>query len=219
MRVKTLIRIILVFFPLFIVSSLHADTNLLGYTHNPATFIDDAPAAREYVWKAIRVKAAFSGRIDFFRMYVGSIVGNQTNAEVGWGLYEDNNGEVGALKISGYTHNHNWSNGTPGNHDFPVTTVHTDANIVAGRWYWITTQTSSQDNILISRGRISGCTDRPALRKFINANQYLAFTTPPSPDLYINNLAEGCYGWSVWQNDGSPVDTISPSPPTNLRVE
>ncbi len=197
-------KITLVIFLFFILKSLYADILLVGYIHNDDGFIWDAPLGDNNVWKTFRYQATVNGRIDYFQMYLGGFGDSlETNNEVGWAVYEDDNGLVGTLKVSGYVSNYDWTIiGTRENHIFPLTQIHQNRNIIEGNNYWITFHASGGRNILISRGRV-GCCQSPSPKKGTNQYSWNIFNMPPTPDEFVNTYGDGTYGWAVFQADSN----------------
>ena len=201
-KIITIVVFILTFG--IIVESLKADIILLGYIHNSEGFVSDAPLGRNDIWKAFRFQATVNGRMDYFQMFFGGFVDAvETDNEVAWAIYEDNDMHVGTLKVSGYVSNYDWTIIGPGeNHTFPLTTVHQNRDIIAGNYYWVTFHASGGNNIQISRGRVSGC-NSGSLRWATNQFSWTIFNPPPPPSEFINSYNQGCYGWAVWQSDSN----------------
>lgn len=184
------------------------ETLLVGYPE--VNYYAGAPL-HNTVWKAFRTQAVASGVGTTFRMYFWNFSwGVETDNEVGYALYEDNNGRVGTLKMSGYIPHYNWTIvGENTYHDFPLDVVYTDRNIVAGRNYWVVFQASGGENLLISRGRTSSCDNNLKI-----GAGYTCCEVAPPPNTYDIIYNSGCYGWAVWEIGISP----QPEAPNNLRV-
>ncbi len=158
----------------------------------------------DHVWKTFRVRAEASGSADIFRAFLwGFASGRETDNEVGYAVYEDNNGTIGPLKVSGYVPNYDWTVvGNEKYHLFLLDTVHTDRTITEGDFYWLVFQASGGENVLISRGRESTCDDN--LKRGTNAGSVDCCEVPPTPqELSSLTYNSGCYGWAVWQSAGS----------------
>lgn len=215
---KTLLGIstvLLLISMLFGMTYANAETRLLGYVHDPKCFYDDAPLSRNYKWKAFRYRSSVSGTMDFFRFYLGGFRDHvETDNDVGWAVYEDNNGRVGPLKVSGHSSHYNWMlKGIGTHHDFPVTMVHQNRNVTSGNYYWLTFFASGEDNILLSRGNQCGCNDN--LRCATDQNSWKRLDLPPpSHEFDVLGYGLGCYGWSVWQSEESSDQELLISTPT-----
>ena len=148
------------------------------------------------VWKAFRFPAQSSGEAICFKVFVKQLLGDRTDDEVGYAIYEDNNGQVGNLKIWGYVEHYDWTIlGALSYHTFILDSVVTNRTITENTYYWITMQSSGREQIYIERGNsnIPGCSQ--CLK--IGANQYAVYPPPP-PSLYNIVYNPNCYGWSVW---------------------
>ena len=101
-------------------------------------------------WKAFQFEALQTTEVNCFKVFLKGLQGDRTDDEVGVAIYEDNNGEVGTLKASGYVEHYNWEIlGTFVYHEFIFNTVHTDRQLIDGQYYWITMQSSGYTDILI----------------------------------------------------------------------
>lgn len=149
-----------------------------------------ASEAPGYTWKTFRAKAVRNGLIHHFKLYVVSAP--SAVAEIGWAIYEDSGGRVGARKAGGHVHRAL----SPGVNLLPMTFTR-GTPVVAGRQYWITFHSSLGDQVTIQRGRFALCAD--SLRKFTNGAGSSAWTrfTPPPASAFINTMANGCYAWAV----------------------
>ncbi len=191
--------------------NLSTDSQLVGYPE--VNGYAGAPL-HNLVWKAFRVRASASGTADSFKMYLWSFASSpETNNEVGYAVYEDDNGRIGPLLVSGYVAHYDWTSvGTEQYHDFALKTVHSSRTIRQGNYYWLTFQASGGENVLISRGRTSTCDDN--LKRGTNGDVPCC-ETPPTPQQLASVVYNtGCYGWAVWQSDGTPLLA-----PANLRVQ
>ncbi len=160
------------------------------------------------------MRASASGSADSFKMYLWSFASSpETNNEVGYAVYEDDNGRIGPLLVSGYVANYNWTSvGTEQYHDFALNTVHSSRTIKQGDYYWLTFQASGGENLLISRGRTLTCDDNE--KRGTNGDVACCEIPPTPQQLGSVVYNSGCYGWAVWQSDGTPLLA-----PANLRVQ
>lgn len=144
-------------------------------------------------WKAFRTQATQNGQANCFKVFIKGLQGNRTDDEVGVAIYEDNNGEVGTLKASGYVEHYNWEIlGVFVYHEFIFNTVHTDRQLIEGHNYWITMQSSGYTDILIERGNTSYC--NPLKR----GAEHSSIAIPPQGSEFTIVYGNSCYGWSVW---------------------
>jgi hypothetical protein len=147
----------------------------------------------ETTWKSFRIEASQNAEVNCFKVFVKGLLGDRTDDEVGVAIYEDNNGEVGTLKASGYVEHYNWEIlGTFVYHEFIFNTVHTDRHLITGQYYWITMQSSGYTNILIERGNTSNCA--PLKR----GAEHSSIAIPPQGYEFTIVYGNSCYGWSVW---------------------
>lgn len=192
---------------IFICSVCNAQDLLVGYTYNDSGFYPFAPSS-ENVWKSFQVRAIYTGRVESITIYVGGLTsGNPgdpvSNCDIGWALYEDNNNEVGDLKISGYVESYNFSN--IGEHEFYITN-NINNIVIADTYYWITWYTTAWRNVLIGRGRVSGC-DTPTRKKGTSQGWWSVVVSPPPSPYWNVTYGDGCYSWGCWgeEDESLPV--------------
>ena len=171
------------------------DTMLGGYGQmNPPPY--QGGHLHDIMWKAFRFPAQFSGEANCFKVFIKGLLGDRTDDEVGFAIYEDNNNTVGPLKVWGYVEHYDWTIiGEWAYHTFIFDRVETDRTITENTYYWITMQSSGREDIYVERGNsnVPGC----AQCTKIGAVQYEVYPPPP-PNLYNTVYNPNCYGWAVW---------------------
>ncbi len=148
-------------------------------------------------WKAFRSQAVSSGEAFTIRTRIHTLIGDRTSDSVGYAIYEDNNGEVGLLKASGYVLGYNWTATGIGEHCFSLDIVHRDRQIVAGRHYWVAFWSDAGSNACPGR---CGAPGTPAYPKRGYSVQ------PGAPDAHAARegssfdivYGDNCYEWSAW---------------------
>jgi hypothetical protein len=146
-------------------------------------------------------------------------------------VYEDENGDLGSLKVWGNRLAYNWNILGVERHYFDLNNVVTTRIVTAGNYYWIAwrsdmTPTASENYIYFERqgsdpiptglGGGNGMMKRGCSVSAGGFNQI-----PPSGNCFNSsglNYADNYYGWTVWTAGGSQPDLTPPASPQGLSV-
>lgn len=160
---------------------------LVGETSN----LSSEGSMRSTVWKAFRWQATSNGTANCVKLDVVRMTGNHTSKDLAYAVYEDNNGEVGNLMISGNKFNYNWETIGLGRHSFSLDTVNTSRSIENEKWYWIALTTETGLDLWFERASSSSALKRGTL--------FSSYTTIPAGSSFDVVFGNNHYGWSVWE--------------------
>ena len=148
-------------------------------------------------WKGFRSRAVSTGVASSIKTSIHTLNGDRTSDRVGYAIYEDDNGEVGLLKASGYLIGYDWTVIGIGEHCFDLAIVHRDREVVAGRYYWVAFWSDAGENACPGR---CGAPGTPAYPKRGYA------VDPGGPNAHVARegssydivYGDNCYEWSIW---------------------
>ena len=169
----------------------------------------------EKTWKAFRWRAGRAGEAYYFSILMLDIVGGYKEADATYGVWEDDAGSMGDLKVWGYEEGHVFHEYTREYLYMQSVAPGKNRTITYGHYYWIGWRSflSNTDNHFRRASNTDYCCDVQCCTKvqYETDEPHPVTDTPVHGSNFATGYGDNYYGWAIWPLDGRAAGVLKPT--------